>query len=244
MKNNTIQVEICAQSLTSALIAQEGGADRIELCTALEVGGLTPSFATITEARRLLKIKICILIRPRAGNFCYSDLEYDLIKKDIIFCKEQGIDGVVVGCLKPNQEYDLVRMAELEKLARPMQIVSHRAFDQTPDGFKAMEQLIELGYDRILTSGQKGSVEEGKMMLKALVEQAKGRISIMPGNGVTAENIADILTVSGAEDIHFTAKNLVISQQNAGGFNMKSALANNYYETDLAIVKRAIAAIS
>ncbi len=245
MKNNKITLEICAQSITSALTAQEGGADRIELCTALEVGGLTPSPSTLLEARRLLKIDICVLVRPRSGDFCYSNLEFEVLKKDILFCKEHGMNGVVVGVLKPNQELDIERMTALVTLARPMQIACHRAFDQTPDGLKALEQLISMGYDRILTSGQKGSVEEGKMFLKTLVEQAKGRIAIMPGNGVTVQNVADILATTGAKNIHLTAKNLVIGKQETNdspfNFNMKNALANNYYETDLVQVKKVVA---
>ena len=243
MKLNKIDLEICAQSLTSAVTAQAGGADGIELCTALEVGGLTPSAATIMEARRLLTIKISVLIRPRSGDFCYSDLEFGLIKKDILFCKEHGINGVVVGVLKPNQEYDMKRMTEIAYIARPMELTAHRAFDQTPDAAEALDQLIQMGYNKVLTSGQKGSVEEGKEVLKALVKQARGKILIMPGNGVTLENMEDILITSNALDIHMTAKKLIISDQSAGGFNMKSALANNYYETDLATVKKAMAIV-
>jgi copper homeostasis protein len=244
MKNNKITLEICAHTITSALVAQEGGADRIELCAAIEVGGITPSPSTLLEARRLLKIEICVLVRPRSGDFCYSDVEFEVLKKDILFCKQNGMDGVVVGVLKPNQELDIERMTELVKLARPMQIACHRAFDQTPDGMKAMEQLISMGYDRILTSGQKNSVEEGKMYLKQLVEAATGRISIMPGNGVTVQNTAEILKTTGAKTIHMTAKGLVIGKEaeSEGGFsfNMKNALANNYYETDLAQVKKVV----
>jgi copper homeostasis protein len=243
LKNNKITLEICAHTLTSAVTAQEGGADRIELCAAIEIGGITPSPSTLLEARRLLHIDICVLVRPRSGDFCYSDLEFEVLKKDILFCKEHGMNGVVVGVLKPNQELDIERMTELVKLARPMQIACHRAFDQTPDGLKAMEQLITMGYDRILTSGQKGSVEEGKLFLKQLIEKAQGRIAIMPGNGVTVENAADILTVTGAKDIHMTAKTLVIGKQAESegiSFNMKNALANNYYETDLGQVKKMV----
>ena len=243
MKNNKIALEICAHTLNSAVIAQEGGADRIELCAAIEIGGITPSPSTLLEARRLLHIDICVLVRPRSGDFCYSDLEFEVLKKDIVFCKEHGMNGVVVGVLKPNQELDIKRMTELEKLARPMQIACHRAFDRTPDGIKAMEQLITMGYDRILTSGLQNSVGEGKLFLKELIEKAKGRIAIMPGNGVTVENVADILTVTGAQDIHMTAKNLIIGKQAESegiSFNMKNALANNYYETDLEQVKQVV----
>ena len=243
MNNNKKTIEICAQSITSALAAQEGGANRIELCTALEVGGLTPSAATIVEAKRLLTIDICVLIRPRAGDFLYSDIEFEIIKKDILFCKEQGIQGVVVGILKENKEFDMDKMRELATLARPMQVACHRAFDQTPDGFAALEQLIELGYDRVLTCGQAENVAAGKEKLKQLVEKAQCRIAIMPGNGVTVENIADIISYTQVKDIHITAKELIISRMkgiNDGLFGIKDSINNNYYETSLEIVKKAV----
>ena len=247
MNNNKITLEICAQSITSAIAAQEGGANRIELCTALEVGGLTPSAATIIECKRLLTIDICVLIRPRAGDFLYSDIEFEIIKKDILFCKEQGIQGVVVGILKENKELDMDKMRELITLARPMQVACHRAFDQTPDGFAALEQLIELGYDRVLTCGQAENVVAGKDKLKQLVEKSQGRIAIMPGNGVTVENIADIVTYTQVKDIHLTAKELIISRMkgtNDDLFGIKDSINNNYYETSLSLVKQAVAKIN
>lgn len=242
MKSNKLNVEICAHTITSALVAQDGGADRIELCTAIEVGGLTPSPATIMEVRKRLTIDICVLIRPRSGDFLYSDLEYDIIKKDILFCKNNGVDGVVVGILNEHKELDNEKMRELALLARPMQIACHRAFDQTPDGFKAMETLIELGYDRILTCGQAGDVVAGKEKLRQLVEKANGRIAIMPGNGVTVDNISDIVSYTKVKDIHLTAKKLVISQMRGreGSLFVKDAIDNNYYETSLEIVKKAV----
>ncbi len=242
MKNNNLKVEICAHTITSALIAQEGGADRIELCMAIEVGGLTPSPATILAAKRLLKIEICVLIRPRSGDFLYSDLEFEIIKKDILFCKNNGVDGVVVGVLNENKELDVEKMRELAVLARPMQIACHRAFDQTPDGFIAMETLIELGYNRILTCGQATNVVAGKEKLKQLVEKSRGRIAIMPGNGVTVENIADIVSYTKVKDIHLTAKKLIVSQMKGRGGSLfvKDAIENNYYETNLELVKKVV----
>ncbi len=247
MEKNKITVEICAHSITSALIAQEGGANRIELCAVIEVGGVTPSPATLTEVKKRLNIPVCVLIRPRAGDFLYSDIEYEMIKKDILFCKELGLDGVVVGILKENKELDVDKMREMLQLARPMQVACHRAFDQTPDGLVAMEQLIDLGYDRILTCGQAESVVAGKDKLKQLVEKANGRIAIMPGNGVTTENISDILNHTQAKDIHLTAKQLIISQmrnEKDALFGIKDAINNNYYETSLEIVKQAVALVN
>ena len=238
-------IEICAQSLTSAVNAQKGGAHRIELCTALEVGGLTPSPATMLEARRLLTIPICVLVRPRPGDFIYSDLEFETIKRDIIWCKENGMDGVVVGILTKNGTFDLGKMRELVEIARPMEIASHRAFDQTPNAAEALEQLIALGFDRVLTSGQAQNVVLGRDILRGLVEQAVGRITIMPGNGVNVENLKDLIAYTKATEFHTTAKSVVhsplIVQQDSVSFNLGGGRENDYFETDVALVEKIVA---
>ena len=238
-------IEICAQSLTSAVNAQKGGAHRIELCTALEVGGLTPSPATMLEARRLLIIPICVLVRPRAGDFIYADLEFETIKRDIIWCKENRMDGVVVGILTQNGTFDLEKMRELAEIARPMEIASHRAFDQTPDAAEALEQLIALGFDRVLTSGQAQNVVLGRDILRGLVEQAAGRITIMPGNGVNIENLKDLIEYTKATEFHTTAKSVVHSplvvQQDSVSFNLGGGRENDYFETDVAVVEKIVA---
>lgn len=242
---NKITIEICAQSLTSAVNAQKGGADRIELCTALEVGGLTPSPATMLEARRLLTIPICVLVRPRPGDFIYSDLEFETIKRDIVWCKQNGMDGVVVGILTKEATLDVPKMKELVEIARPMQIACHRAFDQTPDAAEALEQLINLGFDRVLTSGQAKNVVLGRDILRGLVEQAGGRITIMPGNGVNIENLKDLIAYTKATDFHTTAKCVVHSplviQQNSVSFNLDGGRENDYFETDVVLVKKVVA---
>jgi copper homeostasis protein len=239
-----IQIEICAQSLTSAVAAQEGGADRIELCTALEVGGLTPSPATMLEAKRLLNIPVCVLIRPRAGDFIYSDLEFACIKRDVEWCKQNGMDGIVVGILTKDATFDLPKMREIAEIARPMQVVCHRAFDQTPDASEALEQLIELGFDRVLTSGQAKNVVVGRDILRGLVEQANGRITVMPGNGVNLGNLKDLILHTKATDFHATAKNVVKSPMpiltNSVSFNLDGGRENDYFETDVEIVKKMV----
>jgi copper homeostasis protein len=233
-------LEICAPSLTSALAAQAGGAQRIELCAALEIGGITPSPATLRLAREQLHIQICVLVRPRGGDFCYNEAEFETIKQDILYCKTLGMDGVVVGALNPNGTFDLERMKILADLARPMQVVSHRAFDQTPNPYEAMEQLIALGYDRILTSGQAKNVVEGTPILKELIQKAAGRITIMPGNGVSLENVALLLHETGATEIHTSAKKNITSpmqHQSNTSFNVGSIRENDYQETDVETVK-------
>ncbi len=239
-----INIEICAQSITSALAAQAGGADRIELCTALEVGGLTPSPATMLEARRLLDIQICVLIRPRSGDFIYSDVEFNCIKRDVVWCKENGMDGVVVGILTKSGTIDVPKMKELAELARPMQVVCHRAFDQTPHATEALEQLIALGFDRVLTSGQAQNVVIGREILRGLVEQSNGRITIMPGNGVNPDNLKDLISYTKATDFHtsakFTVKSPMPTFENSVSFNLDGGRENDYFETDVAVVQEVV----
>ena len=234
------KLEICTQSLTSALAAQAGGAHRIELCSALEVGGLTPSYATLIETRKQLSIEICVLIRPRAGDFFYSDVEFDLMKKDILFCKQQGAEGIVVGVLNQNRTLDLKKMDILTQLAYPMDIVCHRAFDQTPDPFEALSQLQNLGFQRILTSGQAQNAVDGKEILRGLVETADGKIEIMPGAGVNVNNIQELINYTKATTIHTSAKAKIKSsiQDKTDGWR-----DNDFWETDLEIVKQLVALI-
>jgi copper homeostasis protein len=146
-------------------------------------------------------------VRPRGGDFIHSDIEFDLIKKDIQYCKKIGMDGIVVGIQRPDMTLDIERMKRLHDLARPMkQVVCHRAFDRTPDAFEEMEKLIAIGYDRILTSGQQDKAIQGKELLRGLIAQANDRISIMPGSGIVPENVLEILTFTGAKTVHMTLK--------------------------------------
>jgi copper homeostasis protein len=232
-----LKLEICAQTLASAIAAQEGGAHRIELCAGIEIGGITPSYATIRQARKLLTIEICVLIRPRGGDFLYTDLEFETLKQDILFSKEQGIDGVVVGCVNADGSLDMPRMKILAQYAYPMEVVCHRAFDGVPDPFLAIEQLIEARYDRILTCGQAKNAYEGRHILRGLVEQADDRIEIMPGNGVTTENLAEIIDMTKAKTYHMTAKQLVTSTVTSEKDGWRE---NNYFESDINIIKNAL----
>jgi copper homeostasis protein len=202
---NKIALEICANSLTSAMAAQAGGADRIEICENLFAGGTTPSFATLSLARQFLQIPVHVLIRPRPGDFLYSETEFATMKLDIMACQELKLDGVVIGILTPNGQIDKKRCEELLNVARPMSVTFHRAFDLCCDPLAALEDLIGLGFDRLLTAGQEKQVPEGVRLIRQLVDQAAGRIKIMPGSGITEENVAGILKTTGVNEIHLTA---------------------------------------
>ena len=206
MKDNPYRLEICANSVLSALAAQEGGADRVEFCQNLEAGGTTPSLGQVWLARAGLKIGMHVLIRPRAGDFLYSDLEFQEMKADILFCKEAKCDGVVIGLLHADGSVDRDRTAELVALARPMQVTFHRAFDVCRDPVEALEAIIASGCGRLLTSGMENTALEGIGLIRALVEQADGRIEIMPGSGINEDNISEIAAATGARAFHSSAK--------------------------------------
>ena len=200
-----ILVEVCAQSYVSAMTAQAANADRIELCAALEVGGLTPSLSLILAVRRDVTLPICVLVRPRAGDFVYTKEEFEIIKNDVIWCRDNGIDGVVVGCLDAHNELDALKMKELARLAYPMDIVCHKAFDRTPTPSVSLSKLMDWGYDRVLTSGGAKNVIEGQSVLRALVEQADGQIEILAGGSVRADNVVELVTSTGVTQVHASA---------------------------------------
>jgi copper homeostasis protein len=204
-------IEVCVDSVESAIAAEQGGADRVELCDNLFEGGTTPSAGAIEAARRHLKIKLHVIIRPRGGDFCYSDIEFDIMKRDIAVAKELAADGVVIGVLQPDGEIDLERTRELVTLARPLSVTFHRAFDMARDPYRALEDLISLGVDRILTSGQEPSVIEGLDLIAALVRQAAGRILIMPGGGAE-RNLPKIFDVARVTEVHVTGFSCVESR--------------------------------
>lgn len=195
-------LEVCCGDIQSALNAAQGGAQRIELCTALEADGLTPSAGLIAEARKIPGLKLHVLIRPREGNFVYSDAEYRIMQSDIEQARNLGADGVVIGALTAEGDIDTVRLQSLVQSAQGLQITFHRAFDQCRDPHKALEQIIALGCHRLLTSGQCRTAAEGLPLLRTLAEQAHGRIVIMPGAGVNADNARQILDAVGTSEIH------------------------------------------
>ncbi|HYK75575.1 MAG TPA: copper homeostasis protein CutC [Daejeonella sp.] len=200
------QLEICANSIQSALAAQAGGATRIELCDNMTEGGTTPSYGMISLCKKLLQIPVFPIIRPRGGDFLYTDEEFEVMKQDVIACRNLGCDGVVLGILNADGSIDTERCAQLIALARPMQVTFHRAFDRCNDLEKGLEVIIALGCERVLTSGGKRYAVDAILILKQLVQQATGRIHILIGSGVNTENIALLAKETGATEFHSTAK--------------------------------------
>ncbi|MDO3645164.1 copper homeostasis protein CutC [Mucilaginibacter sp. L3T2-6] len=203
-----VSLEVCANSVTSAVAAQDGGAVRVELCENLLEGGTTPSYGEILMARKLLHIKLYVLIRPRGGDFLYTDLEFNVMMADIRYCIEAGCDGIVIGILNPDGTIDRKRCAEMINLARQwgLGVTFHRAFDMCADLFTAMEEIIDMGCERILTSGGKSTAMEGASNIARLVSKAAGRIKIMPGSGVNENNVADLVRFTGVTEVHSSAR--------------------------------------
>ncbi|MHB8906293.1 MAG: copper homeostasis protein CutC [Melioribacteraceae bacterium] len=206
MSATKIIFEACVDSIESALAAQDGGADRIELCADLLEGGTTPSAGTIDLVCKQVNIPIMVMVRPRGGDFCYSDLEFEEMKRDIEFIKQFNVAGIVLGILREDGTVDKERTKTLIQAARPMQITFHRAFDMTRNPFEALDDLTELGIERVLTSGQESNVVEGVETLKKLVEKAGGKIIIMPGGGVNENNVSQIIARCGVKEIHGSAR--------------------------------------
>ncbi|MCR4826236.1 MAG: copper homeostasis protein CutC [Bacteroidales bacterium] len=222
---NKTQIEICCGSIQSAANAKAGGAVRIELCQGLVEGGTTPSHATIEYAVKELELQVFVLVRPRGGDFCYNELEIKTMEADVEFCKKAGVAGIVVGFLHPDGSIDTELTRRFVKLAAPLPVTFHRAFDRCPEPLKALEQIIDCGCARILTSGCKPTAIEGADLLKQLVQQANGRIKILAGSGVTPENAAALREKTGVSEIHGSCK---------------ITRADGVWETDAEAVKRLI----
>jgi copper homeostasis protein len=205
-------LEICVDNVESAIDAQNAGADRIELCNNLSEGGTTAGIGTITAARNSLTIGLNVIIRPRGGDFLYSDLEYDIMRREIESCGESGVDGIVLGILESNGSIDVERTAKLIEFARPMSATFHRAFDMCNDPVKGLEDVIATGADRLLTSGHKNKADEGIALISQLIQQAGKRIIIMPGSGINVSNIAAIATLTGAKEFHLTTRKIIESE--------------------------------
>ena len=202
--------EICANGVESCMAAQDGGADRVELCANIPEGGTTPSYGEIKVARRLLtQTRLHVIIRPRGGNFVYSELEAERMLEDIEVCRQLGVNGVVFGALTNEGDVDVPLCQRLMEAARGMSVTFHRAFDRTRDPHQALEDIITLGCDRILTSGQQPTAEEGIALLKELHEQALGRIILLAGSGVNENNIRRIQHETGIHEFHFSARETI-----------------------------------
>jgi copper homeostasis protein len=198
-------IEICVENLDGALAAEHGGADRAELCAGLVEGGITPSFGTVKEAIARVRIPCFVIIRPRGGDFLYSEAEFASMLADVAALRELGAAGVVVGCLTAAGEIDVARMRLLVAAARPMPVTCHRAFDMTADPHAALEALIECGVDRVLTSGQVAAAVDALPLLRALVARAGDRIVVMACGQLTTDTIATVRRATGVKEMHFSA---------------------------------------
>lgn len=199
-------LECCVDSVESAINAANGGASRLELCSNLVIGGTTPDVALVKEIRKYTDIRIHALIRPRFGDFCYTEHEIEIMKSQIQALKEAGVEGVVIGVLDVNGNLDISKMQELLQETDGLSVTLHRAFDMCRDPYEALEQAISLGMDTILTSGQKQSAWEGRELLAELIKKADGRIDVMAGAGVGASVIEKLIPVTGGTSYHMSGK--------------------------------------
>lgn len=195
-------IEIATTDFTTTKSAVEGGADRIELCAALTEGGTTASYGTIKKCREAFSVQLFPIIRARSGDFLYTEDEFETMMNDVKLCKDLGCDGVVIGLLNKNGEIDIQRTLKLIELAYPLEVTFHRAFDRCKDPFEALEQLIEAGCQRILTSGQQPAAPQGIDLITQLIQRAHERIIIMPGSGVRKDNIRELAEKTGAKEFH------------------------------------------
>lgn len=240
MKNYIL--ECCADSVQSAVNAEKGGANRIELCSALIIGGLSPSICLFDQVRKHCSLKINALLRPRFGDFCYDSYELEIIKNEIKLFREHGANGVVIGVLKPDGELDMESMKALIETAKDMDVTLHRAFDVAEDPFKVLEQSKELGINTILTSGQKNTAIEGAELIKELVKQS-GNVDILVGSGVSAQVIESLYNKTNATSYHMSGKVTLDSRMTyrKQGVSMGAAGVSEFeiFETSVQKVKEA-----
>lgn len=236
-------LEVAASSLTSALAAQAGGAGRVELCGQLADGGVTPSYGLVAAARDRLQIPLYVLVRSRSGDFLYDEAEFELMQRDIEACVRLGCDGVVIGALDADAGVDLAGCRALAAAAGGLGVTFHRAFDAARDPARALEDVIALGCERVLTSGGHRSALDGAAHIAALVQQAAGRVRIMAGAGIRPENVANVLARSRADELHASARGLYRSTMRWRNERLED-LAVDRQETDPAIVAALVAALA
>ena len=230
-------IEICANSYQSALNAQQGGAHRIELCSELAVGGITPSHGLIKQVIRAITIPVFVLIRPRSGDFCYSEDEFEIMKSDIDFCKEIGCAGIVSGVLHSDNCIDLKRTQELIEISKPLDFTFHRAFDCVTNPIEELHNLASIGVKRILTSGTKATAQEGFSILKDLLNQQINDFVIMPGSGINIHNI-QLFKQAGFSEIHTSASTKVAQTSSSLGFG-----TSHQTVSDTAIIQQLVTSI-
>lgn len=219
-------LEIAVFNIQSALLAAKAGADRIELCENPTDGGTTPSFGTLKIIKEKIPIPVFPIIRARGGDFFYSDEEFSVMQKDILLCKQLGYEGIVIGSLNKDATVDTERTKRLVELAYPLEVTFHRAFDRTKNAFQSLEDIIDCGCQRILTSGQVPNAFDGKDMIKKLIEQADDRIIIMPGSGVRSNNIKAIADYTCATELHSSARKNISSEMKYVNENLQETLVN------------------
>ena len=225
-------LEIAVFSVASALDAIQAGAHRIELCENPNEGGTTPSYGSLVAMSKQQTVPIFPIIRPRGGDFLYTNIEFQIMKQDVLIAKELGFKGVVIGLLNVDGSIDKIRTAELVSLAQPMQVTFHRAFDRCVDPMQGLEDIIATGCHRILTSGQVPNVANALPLIKQLVDQANGRIIIMPGSGVRANNINEIIQQTGVVEIHSSARKNILSEMYFKVTSMNENLQSTGVDTD------------
>ncbi len=223
-------LEVCAFHIDSCIIAEQEGAYRVELCDNPIEGGTTPSYGTIKQVRDKISIKLYPILRPRSGNYYYSDEEFEILKHDIRICKELGCEGISVGIQTIDANIDKERFKRIVELAGPMGVTCNRVFDCTPDPFAALEDIIECGCERVLTSGQKSAAPDAAELLGSLVRQAANRIIIMPGAGVKSSNLKKLMEMSGASEYHSSAR--IIAENPVTYINQEVSDYGNVYIAD------------
>jgi copper homeostasis protein len=234
--------EVCAFNIQSAVIAEKAGAARVELCDNPIEGGTTPSYGTIKATREKISILLYPIIRPRSGNYFYSEEEYEIIRNDIQICRDLGCDGISVGAQTVNSEIDTEMLKRIVEWAGPMGVTCNRAFDCAPDPFKALEDVISCGCERILTSGLKSAAPDAGLLLGKLVKQAADRIIIMPGAGIKSTNIRKLAEESGAKEFHGSAR--VVAPNPVTYVNKEVSDYGNLYLADEAEVRKIVALLN
>ena len=225
-------LEIAVFNIQSAILAEAARADRLELCENPNDGGTTPSYGTLISAKEKISIPIFPIIRPRGGDFFYSDAEFEVMKKDILLCKSLGFEGVVFGLLNIDGSIDIKRTSLLVLLAYPMEVTFHRAFDRANNPFNAMEDIIACSCQRILTSGQVPNAFDGKNLIKELIVKTEHRIIIMPGSGVRSNNIKELAQFTGADELHSSARKIIFSPMKFLNDTMNEDLKNILVDED------------
>lgn len=240
-----VKIEICSGSAEDAIFAAQGGAHRVELCSSLFLGGLTPSAGTLQTVRRHTDIHIMAMIRPREGGFCYTDIEYESVLLDAVHVLQHGADGLVFGFLRADGTIDIEKTAELLAISGDKETCFHRAFDVVPDWRQALDQLIELGVTRVLTSGQMPSVMEALEKIKEMIDYAAGRIELLPGGGIRPAFVKHVCEATGANQVHLTLHNIAYDRSTRQNplIHFGGALfppEDQYKVTDMDAVKRLI----